>query len=1733
MEAAASDGGNHNLNNDNINKISNSSEGLSRPKRQMKTPFQLETLEKAFALETYPSESTRAELSEKLGLTDRQLQMWFCHRRLKDKKEPAKKPRNVVPAFPDSPIDELRVVAEPGSDYASGSGSGSSPFGDVGLRNVASGSGGDDMLMTRRYYEPSRSIMELRAIACVESQLGEPLREDGPIIGIEFDSLPPDAFGAPLVAEQQKRSGHLYGDKYDQRDAKSNKATARAFPEYPFMPDQSRIRADAYGPVAQSHYPDSLVEVSAARNPSFLLGREQLNRSHNYHGQVSRVRLLSQQEQQGIAVPSPADDNTFVPASIRNPIVVQEDSYMLPDGQVFPNDVIIRMERKRKSEEARLNKEAEAHEIRMRKELEKQDNLRKKSEERIRKEMEKQDRERRKEEERLQREKQREVERLKREERRELERREKFLQREYLKAEKRRQKEAIRKEKEAVRRKAAIEKATARRIARESMELIEDEQLELMEIAAANKGLSSILSLDHDTLQNLESFRDYLGAFPPKSVQLKKPFSIQPWINSEENIGNLLMVWRFFITFSDVLELWPFTLDEFVQALHDYDSRLLGEIHICLLRLIVKDIEDVARTPSAGLGMNQNGVANTGGGHPQIVEGAYAWGFDICNWQKHLNPLTWPEIFRQLALSAGFGPQLKRSLAWSEMRSNDEAKCGEDVVSTLRNGSAAENAFSIMQEKGLLAPRRSRHRLTPGTVKFAAFHVLSLEGSEGLTVLELAEKIQRSGLRDLSTSRTPEASISVALTRDTKLFERIAPSTYRVRSPYRKDPDDAEDLLSVARKKIQVFQNGFLAGEDADDVERDEESECDDVDEDPEVDDVAMTSLVNEDVSKGDANLGVENENSCHDIDGNPQNEIAKNIPSSPLSGSKDTKYLNIPTEQQAAVDGTTVTDLDQENMEIDESKEGESWIQGLTEGEYHDLSVEERLNALIALTSIANEGNSIRLVLEDRLEAANAVKKQMLAEAQIDKSRLKEEIITKSDFPIHIVSKVETELNGSAMEDGQSPFPVADSQNNETTLCNAENLGSVPNERATLVPDFFPVPDNFLAQQCGHASKRSRSQLKSYIAQRAEEMYTYRSLPLGRDRRRNRYWQFVASSSSNDPGSGRIFVEMYDGKWMLIDSEEGFDALSMALDTRGVRESHLRIMLQMIETSFKENVRRNLQCVNVMVQSRITPKNENDESSSSPDCNASFNSPSSTVCGLNLDTTITSSSFRIELGRNENEKKAAFKRYQDLHRWMLRECFSTSTLCAMEFGEKRCMPLLDICDSCLCLFDSQHSHCSSCHQTYGTSENDTNFLEHECHCTRERKSYNWDTHALDASLPLKSRLLKALLAFIEVHVPSEAFQLFWTEHRKDWGVRMKLSSTIEELLQILTLFESVIKRDFLKSDFTTTDEHLSSCSISRNVIHDAADVGSVLTLPWIPRTSAAVALRLCEIDVSIYYIGCEKPEPDQYKEIGEHVNFPSRFVQIKNENELDYDGLMKQENLADPKNLRNSYKRDRRSRDHGRRKRWQKKVNGSKSSRVRPNVKSNEKMNEEQRELGQGMQVLGVRGPRTVRKRRAENSIPDEGLLGLVPSSSTRNIDESPKDYIGKWEDEKMDRFVDMEDDENVMEDEENEEDEENVNNVEPMDSDEDAQEVGYEQGSWEYGIDNGTSNRWNGDLGVASDEEDVELSEDYNGTEEGGNDFGEEELDDDTSVESDCSPNRIGNNGGRESPVSDDYSD
>lgn len=49
-------------------------------------------------------------------------------------------------------------------------------------------------------------------------------------------------------------------------------------------------------------------------------------------------------------------------------------------------------------------------------------------------------------------------------------------------------------------------------------------------------------------------------------------------------------------------------------------------------------------------------------------------------------------------------------------------------------------------------------------------------------------------------------------------------------------------------------------------------------------------------------------------------------------------------------------------DTEIDESFPGEVWLLGLTEGEYFDLSIDEKLNALVALIDLLSAGSTVRL---------------------------------------------------------------------------------------------------------------------------------------------------------------------------------------------------------------------------------------------------------------------------------------------------------------------------------------------------------------------------------------------------------------------------------------------------------------------------------------------------------------------------------------------------------------------------------------------------------------------------------------------------------------------------------------------------------------------------------------------------------------------------------------------------
>ncbi|CAL5352855.1 unnamed protein product [Camellia sinensis] len=209
---------------------------------------------------------------------------------------------------------------------------------------------------------------------------------------------------------------------------------------------------------------------------------------------------------------------------------------------------------------------------------------------------------------------------------------------------------------------------------------------------------------------------------------------------------------------------------------------------------------------------------------------------------------------------------------------------------------------------------------------------------------------------------------------------------------------------------------------------------------------------------------------------------------------------------------------LDQEDMVIDESNSGEPWVQGLMEGEYSDLSVEERLSAVVALIGVANEGNSICIILEERLEAANALKKQMWAEVQLDKRQMKEEYVMKMHR--------------------QGPLPTVDDKNGLVStnlveqkehLHDAQNDPNypihLPSERNPQIQEVSTCTDNVSLLQPGYAAERSWLQLKAYIGHKVEEMYVYWPLPFGQDRRRNCYWQFITSSSRNDPRSAGFWL--------------------------------------------------------------------------------------------------------------------------------------------------------------------------------------------------------------------------------------------------------------------------------------------------------------------------------------------------------------------------------------------------------------------------------------------------------------------------------------------------------------------------------------------------------------------------------------------------------------------------------
>ena len=210
----------------------------------------------------------------------------------------------------------------------------------------------------------------------------------------------------------------------------------------------------------------------------------------------------------------------------------------------------------------------------------------------------------------------------------------------------------------------------------------------------------------------------------------------------------------------------------------------------------------------------------------------------------------------------------------------------------------------------------------------------------------------------------------------------------------------------------------------------------------------------------------------------------------------------------------------------------------------------------------------------------------------------------------------------------------------------------------------------------------------------------------------------------------------------------QAFEALVASLNTRGIRESHLHSMLQSIEPTFKEAVERK-KCSTLEQPAGRILKNGSNEIIS-PNRGNEFGSPCSTLSGVASDNIMAhSDTFKIELGRIEAEKIAISKRAYVFVKWMWRECYSHQSAYAMKYGKKRYPELIQSCDHCYQIYLTEERHCSSCHKTFKPIHN---FLEHSSQCEeKQRTDPNWKMQIVDHSVPIGLRLLKLLLATIEV----------------------------------------------------------------------------------------------------------------------------------------------------------------------------------------------------------------------------------------------------------------------------------------------------------------------------------------------------------------------------------------------
>ncbi|MED6212335.1 hypothetical protein PIB30_082320 [Stylosanthes scabra] len=759
--------------------------------------------------------------------------------------------------------------------------------------------------------------------------------------------------------------------------------------------------------------------------------------------------------------------------------------------------------------------------------------------------------------------------------------------------------------------------------------LVDDEELEMRELRA---GTNMLICSDHLAASGMfgcSLCKDVLVKFPPDTVKMKKPVCLQPWDSSPEIVKKLFKVFHFLYTYATVVNICPFTLDEFVQSFHDKDSVLLGKIHIALLSLLLSDIEvELTDGFSPHLNKSCNFLA--------LLHSVESQEYSVDCWRSSLNALTWVEILRQVLVASGFGS---------------------------KQGALRREALS--KELNLFV----NYGLHPGTLKGELFKILSEQGNNGCKLSELANSKQIVELNLHATTGDLESLICSTLSSDITLFEKISPSAYRLRmSTVTEDMDDSQsDLEDNGSVDDEINYNDTCSSDD--DFENDSRS-------------TNMRKLKRANSHKTKNNM------------------------------------LKVYTE-------------------IDESHPGEIWLLGLMESEYSDLNVEEKLNALAALTDLLSSGFSIRMMSPAKIAADCHSSIKHGSGAKIKRSSS----VKKPGPFLYQIGQLQC---GKELNSSFHPCPV----DSTSLISNSSNQG----EKEKSSTDSHPIQSVFL----------------------------------GSDRRYNRYWLFLGPCNADDPGHRRVYFESSeDGHWEVIDTEEALHALLSALDDRGKREAHLIESLEKRQASLCRLMSR------TKVYNNGTGSASHSDQSELDMVSDDSYSPVSDVDNLNLietakDTLPSAGAVIIEAGKKAEEQAQKWLRAQGYDSWIWGSFYLD--LNVVKYGRRSYLDSLAKCLTCHDLYWRDERHCRICHTTFELDfDLEERYAIHRATCSQKEDVNTFPNHKVLSS---QIQSLKAAIYAIESVMPEDALVGAWRKSaHKLWVKRLRRTSSLVELLQVLSDF--------------------------------------------------------------------------------------------------------------------------------------------------------------------------------------------------------------------------------------------------------------------------------------------------------------------------------------------------------